>query len=136
MLNIQKNSTHQIKLNLVWNLKYSFPGTITHNVTQIQNSTKTNCTKKSWNLNFNDVNWDKVILYPENGVEVNQCSGKCQWNTNLNNHAKLKYYLDKRLQVCCVPVQYDSLPIMYLDKFGNVVLKNYNDFVVQDCGCR
>lgn len=118
-----------------------FLGTST-NDTQLQNTTETNsnstnnCSKKSWSLSFKDLNWDKVVLYPENRVEVNQCLGKCQWNTNLNNHAKLRQNLDKRLQVCCVPIQYSSLPVMYLDKFGNVVMKNYNDFVVQDCGCR
>lgn len=48
---------------------------------------------------------------------------------------KLLNVFQKR-SACCVPITYQSMPIMYYDKFDNVVIKTYDDIIVSECGCR
>ena len=96
------------------------------------------CSIKPWEVNFANLHWDKFILYPENGFTANQCSGKCHLQENHQiNYVKLRQ-LNNGLKEksCCVPTQFGNLPLMYFDKFENVVLKNFKDMVVEECGCR
>lgn len=36
---------------------------------------------------------------------------------------------------CCVPTKYSSLSLLYTDSSDKIVLKNYNEMVVDSCGC-
>lgn len=100
------------------------------------------CSKRPWHLDFKQLHWNNFILYPENGIMAYQCSGKCHLdndNHHINNHVKLRQangYHGFREKVCCVPTEYHSFPIMYLDRVENVVLKNYDEVIVGSCGCR
>lgn len=80
--------------------------------------------------------WNNFIIHPKELV-AHDCSGKCQdfMETSITNHLKLLNVFQKR-SGCCVPIRYGSIPIMYYDKYDNVVIKNYNDIIVTDCGCR
>lgn len=70
------------------------------------------------------------------------CQGKCtRHNTEMfSNHLKMLTTfqdIDRRTRTpCCVPVEYSSLPIMFYDYLGNVVMKIYKNLVVSKCGCR
>ncbi|XP_066141413.1 derriere protein [Euwallacea fornicatus] len=129
VLNIRKNDT-SVAQNTSPNLN-SGPKTLEFNAA---------CSKKPWNLNFHQLYWNNLILYPENGLMVYQCSGKCRVDQDeLNNHVKLRHFVNGHhaaLKMCCVPLEYRSFPIMFLDKAGNVVLKSYDQLVVDKCGCR
>ncbi|XP_048526732.1 derriere protein [Dendroctonus ponderosae] len=128
VLNIRRNQTLS-------------PSTTNHRAANQTAPVKSNtaCSKKPWKLDFQQLQWDSFILYPENGFMAYQCSGRCHLEDNRkqNNHAKLKQFVNGvREKVCCVPNEYSSLPIMYLDRSGNVVLKSYDQVVVESCGCR
>ncbi|KAG5892795.1 hypothetical protein JTB14_032669 [Gonioctena quinquepunctata] len=94
------------------------------------------CHKKEWSVNFRNLGWDQVIISPE-GFAAYDCAGKCSKSTDENqwNHAKILSISQKR-SPCCVPVKYRSMPIMYFDKFDNIVIKNYDNIIVDECGCR
>jgi len=37
---------------------------------------------------------------------------------------------------CCVPTELSPISMLYLDEYEKVVLKNYENMVVEGCGCR
>ncbi|KAG8010294.1 Growth/differentiation factor 6-A [Nibea albiflora] len=37
---------------------------------------------------------------------------------------------------CCVPTKLSPISILYIDSGNNVVYKQYEDMVVEQCGCR
>ncbi|KAB0402809.1 hypothetical protein E2I00_014752 [Balaenoptera physalus] len=37
---------------------------------------------------------------------------------------------------CCVPARLSPISILYIDAANNVVYKQYEDMVVEACGCR
>ncbi|KAL1509039.1 hypothetical protein ABEB36_003844 [Hypothenemus hampei] len=97
------------------------------------------CSRRPWHLDFKHLHWNNVVLYPEEGLMAYQCSGKCLMDDEKNNHVNLRHFFNGhhgfRERICCVPKEYFSVPLMYLDKFGNVVLKNYDDMIVKTCVC-
>ncbi|KAJ8976495.1 hypothetical protein NQ317_018439 [Molorchus minor] len=97
--------------------------------------TPTNCQRTEWNVNFQYKNWNKFIISPD-GFRAYDCSGKCLGTEeDHENHLKLLYTYHRR-PPCCVPVEYSPLPIMFYDKYGNVIIKNYQNMIVTKCGCR
>lgn len=93
------------------------------------------CEKHHIFVDFKKFGWDKFIITPE-GFSTYDCFGTCSsWNNNTINHIKL-INMDKRRQICCVPTKYLPFPIMFYDKFGNVAIKNYNNMIADECGCR
>ncbi|CAG9765564.1 unnamed protein product [Ceutorhynchus assimilis] len=117
------------------NSNASISTSINQNQTSTSKFTPT-CSKRQFRINFSHFHWDKFILFPENGLTIYECAGKCH-NFQENNHVKLRLLAHgTREKICCVPTGYWSYPIMFANKFGNVVLKNYGDIVVKQCGCR
>ena len=37
---------------------------------------------------------------------------------------------------CCVPTELSSVSLLFLDEYEKVTLKNYENMVVEGCGCR
>ncbi|XP_030745512.1 inhibin beta B chain-like [Sitophilus oryzae] len=100
------------------------------------------CSKKSWFVDFSQLNWYDFIIHPEEGFMGYQCVGKCHIENHDHqfvNYVKLRHWNNGqglRERSCCVATKFSSLPIMFFDRFGNVVMKNYEDMVVDECGCR
>ncbi|KAF7287245.1 hypothetical protein GWI33_002064 [Rhynchophorus ferrugineus] len=130
VINIQSNDTNDQVTNK----------TVTKRQSTIVPTQK--CSRKPWQIDFNQLHWDDFILYPEKSFNAYQCAGKCHVNDQDNrvvNYVKLKQWnhvRGHREKSCCVPTSFSSLPIMFYDRFDNVVMKNYDDMVVDECGCR
>ena len=59
---------------------------------------------------------------------------------NATNHAVIQALVNSmnpRLVdgPCCVPNKYSSLSLLYTDSSDRIVLKNYNEMIVDSCGC-
>lgn len=102
------------------------------------------CQRQQLYVDFNDVGWNDWIVAPL-GYDAYYCDGKCPFplsdNLNTTNHAivqTLVHAVDARAAptACCVPTSLTSISMLYLDEFGKVILKNYDDMVVDGCGCR
>ncbi|KAH1022116.1 hypothetical protein HUJ04_011557, partial [Dendroctonus ponderosae] len=100
-------------------------------------------TRSKHNCQPNSVSEEQHSLFKKaleigfSSIAVGFCSGRCHLEDNhkQNNHSKLKQFVNGvGEKVCCVPNEYSSLPIMYLDRSGNVVLKSYDQLVVESCG--
>ncbi|NXO22871.1 GDF3 factor, partial [Cisticola juncidis] len=102
------------------------------------------CKARRLYISFSDVGWENWIIAPQ-GYLANFCGGECPFplaaELNSTNHAVLQtlvHSLDPRNtpQPCCVPVRLSPISILYYDNSDNVVLRHYQDMVVDECGCR
>lgn len=94
------------------------------------------CEKAAWKVNFADMGWHNFIISPKE-ISTHDCMGECSngVDKSIPNHLKLMRILRKR-SGCCIPTKYGSIPIMFYDKFDNIVIKTYNNIIVKQCGCR
>ncbi|XP_033926667.1 embryonic growth/differentiation factor 1 [Melopsittacus undulatus] len=102
------------------------------------------CRPRRLYISFSDVGWENWIIAPQ-GYLANYCLGECPFpltaELNSTNHAILQtmvHSLDPEgtPQPCCVPVRLSPISILYYDNSDNVVLRHYEDMVVDECGCR
>lgn len=102
------------------------------------------CQKKELYIRFQALGWGKWIVAPE-GLNANYCDGQCPFPlTNpltASNHAVLQsvsnhYYPDKVKPPCCVPQKLARMSILYHQNEKTVTMRNYDDMIVETCGCR
>lgn len=102
------------------------------------------CKARRLYIDFKDVGWQDWIIAPQ-GYMANYCHGECPFplseSLNGTNHAILQtlvHSLDPQgtPQPCCVPVRLSPISMLYYDNNDNVVLRHYQDMVVDECGCR
>lgn len=102
------------------------------------------CKARRLYIDFKDVGWQDWIIAPQ-GYMANYCHGECPFplsdSLNGTNHAILQtlvHSLDPHgtPQPCCVPVRLSPISMLYYDNNDNVVLRHYQDMVVDECGCR
>uniref|UniRef100_A0A7M4FDA5 TGF-beta family profile domain-containing protein n=1 Tax=Crocodylus porosus TaxID=8502 RepID=A0A7M4FDA5_CROPO len=102
------------------------------------------CKSRRLYISFSDVGWENWIIAPQ-GYMANYCLGECPFplTTELNstNHAILQtmvHSLDPEgtPQPCCVPIRLSPISVLFYDNHDNVVLRHYEDMVVDECGCR
>nr|CAH7762149.1 unnamed protein product [Callosobruchus chinensis] len=99
-----------------------------------QKSVGTACRKISWDLSIKQLGWDSFIIAPSN-FKAYDCTGNCALDNTVINHVKLLRISKTRMSYC-VPYSYNLLPVMYYDRYNNVVLKKYDNIIVTNCGCR
>ncbi|CAL8072376.1 unnamed protein product [Orchesella dallaii] len=101
------------------------------------------CSKKPMFVDFTDVGWNDWIVAPP-GYQAFFCSGECPFpmaeHLNATNHAVIQALINSMNPAlvpppCCVPNKYSSLSLLYTDSSDRIVLKNYNEMVVDSCGC-
>ncbi|XP_038627733.1 embryonic growth/differentiation factor 1-like [Tachyglossus aculeatus] len=95
-------------------------------------------------VSFRDVGWHDWIIAPR-GFMANYCRGSCPFPlaTQLNsvNHAILQSLMHSVAPAqtplpCCIPVRLSPISVLFYDNGDNVVLRHYEDMVVDECGCR
>ncbi|KAK7463912.1 hypothetical protein BaRGS_00038078 [Batillaria attramentaria] len=84
------------------------------------------------------------IVAPD-GYNAYYCQGDCNFplahHLNSTNHAIVQTLVNSVdpsavPKACCVPTELSAISMLYLDEWDKVVLKNYQDMVVEACGCR
>ncbi|KAJ8288730.1 hypothetical protein COCON_G00013890 [Conger conger] len=102
------------------------------------------CKPRRLYIDFKDVGWQDWIIAPQ-GYMANYCHGECPFplseSLNGTNHAILQtlvHSLDSAgtPQPCCVPIKLSPISMLYYDNNDNVVLRHYEDMIVDECGCR
>lgn len=101
------------------------------------------CGKQSLYVNFKDLRWQDWIIAPE-GYDAYYCNGECNFphntHTNATNHAIIQTLVhlmkpDKVPKPCCAPTKLSPISVLYFLDDSNVVLKKYQNMVVNSCGC-
>ncbi|KAL7888253.1 hypothetical protein AOLI_G00032270 [Acnodon oligacanthus] len=104
---------------------------------------RTNCRRHPLYVDFSDVGWNEWIVAPP-GYHAFYCHGECPFplsdHLNSTNHAIVQTLVNSVNsnipRACCVPTELSPISLLYLDEYEKVVLKNYQDMVVEGCGCR
>jgi len=103
-----------------------------------------NCKRHSLYVDFAEVGWNDWIVAPP-GYNAHFCHGDCPFpladHLNATNHAIVQTMVNSVdpsavPRSCCVPTELSPISMLYLDEFEKVVLKNYENMVVEGCGCR
>uniref|UniRef100_T1IN65 TGF-beta family profile domain-containing protein n=1 Tax=Strigamia maritima TaxID=126957 RepID=T1IN65_STRMM len=103
-----------------------------------------NCRRHSLYVDFSEVGWNDWIVAPP-GYQAYYCHGECPFplaeHLNATNHAIVQTLVHSVKpkavpRACCVPTELTPISMLYLDEKNLVVLKNYQDMVVEGCGCR
>ncbi|KAG7457343.1 growth/differentiation factor 5 [Solea senegalensis] len=106
--------------------------------------TRPRCNRKHLHVNFKEMGWDDWIIAP---LEYNayHCDGACDFpirsHLEPTNHAIIQTLINSMdpeaaPPTCCVPTRLSPISILYIDSSNNVVYKQYEDMVVEACGCR
>ncbi|XP_047438441.1 growth/differentiation factor 5 [Mugil cephalus] len=106
--------------------------------------TRPRCHRRRLHVNFKEMGWDDWIIAP---LEYNafHCDGACDFpirsHLEPTNHAIIQTLInsmdpDSTPPTCCVPTRLSPISILYIDSANNVVYKQYEDMVVESCGCR
>ncbi|XP_033102837.1 bone morphogenetic protein 2-like [Anneissia japonica] len=111
------------------------------------NQKKSKCQLLDFYVDFQKVGWSDWIIAP-NGYNANFCEGNCPFpldpKFNATNHATVQAILHTRgfsrkgstlPNPCCVPDKFESIHVLYLDDYNNVVLKEFDAMVATSCGC-
>lgn len=102
------------------------------------------CRRHSLYVDFSDVGWNDWIVAPP-GYQAYYCQGECPYplsdHLNTTNHAIVQTLVNSVNpmgvpKACCVPTELSAISMLYVDEYDKVVLKNYQDMVVEGCGCR
>ncbi|XP_059579848.1 growth/differentiation factor 6 [Alligator mississippiensis] len=102
------------------------------------------CSKKPLHVNFKELGWDDWIIAPLE-YEAHHCEGVCDFplrsHLEPTNHAIIQTLMNSMdpgatPPSCCVPTKLTPISILYIDAGNNVVYKQYEDMVVESCGCR
>ncbi|XP_037371222.1 growth/differentiation factor 3 [Talpa occidentalis] len=105
-------------------------------------SYKNLCHRHQLFINFQDLGWDKWIIAPK-GFMANYCHGNCPFSltTSLNssNYAfmqALMHAVEPDIpQAVCIPTKLSPISMLYQDNDDNVILRHYENMVVDECGC-
>uniref|UniRef100_A0A3B5M0J6 TGF-beta family profile domain-containing protein n=1 Tax=Xiphophorus couchianus TaxID=32473 RepID=A0A3B5M0J6_9TELE len=100
------------------------------------------CRRHPLHVDFRDVGWHKWIIAPS-GYDAFFCLGECRYpladHMNASSHAVVQTMVNSVNgavpRACCVPTSLSPIALLYLDNHDRVVLKNYQDMVVESCGC-
>jgi bone morphogenetic protein 2/4 len=102
------------------------------------------CRRSPLYVDFGEVGWNDWIVAPA-GYQAYYCAGECPYYMpdylNASNHAvvqALVHSVNPTLapKPCCVPTEMRPISMLYVDGDDKVVIKNYQDMVVEACGCR
>lgn len=105
--------------------------------------TSMRCRRHRLFVDFKEVGWNDWIIAPS-GYHAFYCSGECRFpladHMNSSSHAVVQTMLSsvnaRVPKACCVPTDLSPVTMLYLDQHDTVVLKTYQDMVVEGCGCR
>ncbi|XP_038144669.1 growth/differentiation factor 6-A [Cyprinodon tularosa] len=105
---------------------------------------KYRCSKKALYVNFKELGWDDWIIAPL-GYEAHHCEGVCDFplrsHLEPTNHAIIQTLMNSMdpnstPPSCCVPTKLSPISILFTDAGNNVVYKQYEEMIVEQCGCR
>ena len=99
------------------------------------------CCLRQLYVKFKDINWHDWIIKPD-GYQVNYCEGRCTGAGTISayTHAFIKKEMLSRgtkinLQICCIPLKFDKLPLLHYDEEGSIHKTELDDISVLECGC-
>jgi inhibin beta B chain len=108
-------------------------------------ATRTQCCKQRFYVSFKALGWDDWIIAPP-GYYANYCSGSCAGGFNRTPDTFLTYYSHvfhevrkyNKLngnQLCCAPLKFSSMSLIYFGPDSKIIKRDLPKMVVDECGC-
>lgn len=106
---------------------------------------KSQCCKQRFYVSFKTLGWDDWIIAPP-GYYANYCRGDCGNGIHRTPDTLLTYYSHvfhevrkyNKLngnQLCCAPLKFSSMSLIYFDPDGKIIKRDLPKMVVDECGC-
>ncbi|XP_069776794.1 inhibin subunit beta Aa [Narcine bancroftii] len=105
------------------------------------------CCRKEFYVNFRDIGWSDWIIAPP-GYYGNYCEGECpshiagtsgsslSFHSAVINHYRIRGYSPfNNIKSCCVPTKLRAMSMLYYDDGHNIVKKDIQNMIVEECGC-
>ncbi|XP_043544848.1 inhibin subunit beta Ab [Chiloscyllium plagiosum] len=105
------------------------------------------CCRKQFYVNFRDIGWSDWIIAPP-GYYGNYCEGECpshiagtsgsslSFHSAVINHYRIRGYSPfNNIKSCCVPTKLRAMSMLYYDDGHNIVKKDIQNMIVEECGC-
>ncbi|XP_039704909.1 inhibin beta A chain isoform X1 [Pteropus medius] len=105
------------------------------------------CCKKQFFVSFKDIGWNDWIIAPS-GYHANYCEGECpshiagtsgsslSFHSTVINHYRMRGYSPfANLKSCCVPTKLRPMSMLYYDDGQNIIKKDIQNMIVEECGC-
>ncbi|XP_038616371.1 inhibin beta A chain [Tachyglossus aculeatus] len=105
------------------------------------------CCKKQFFVSFKDIGWNDWIIAPT-GYHANYCEGDCpshiagtsgsslSFHSTVINHYRLRGHSPfTNLKSCCVPTKLRPMSMLYYDDGQNIIKKDIQNMIVEECGC-
>lgn len=108
-------------------------------------ASKSQCCKQRFYVSFKALGWDDWIIAPP-GYYANYCSGKCGNGLNRSPdtfptyyshvvHEVRKYNKLNGNQLCCAPLKFSSMSLIYFGPDSKIIRRDLPKMVVDECGC-
>lgn len=108
-------------------------------------ASKSQCCKQRFYVSFKALGWDDWIIAPP-GYYANYCSGKCGNGLNRSPdmfptyyshvvHEVRKYNKLNGNQLCCAPLKFSSMSLIYFGPDSKIIKRDLPKMVVDECGC-
>ncbi|NWU09370.1 INHBA protein, partial [Cephalopterus ornatus] len=105
------------------------------------------CCKKQFFVSFKDIGWSDWIIAPT-GYHANYCEGECpshiagtsgsslSFHSTVINHYRMRGHSPfANLKSCCVPTKLRPMSMLYYDDGQNIIKKDIQNMIVEECGC-
>ncbi|XP_043834958.1 inhibin beta A chain [Dromiciops gliroides] len=105
------------------------------------------CCKKQFFVSFKDIGWNDWIIAPT-GYHANYCEGECpshiagtsgsslSFHSTVINHYRMRGHSPfSNLKSCCVPTKLRPMSMLYYDDGQNIIKKDIQNMIVEECGC-
>uniref|UniRef100_T1J7E5 TGF-beta family profile domain-containing protein n=1 Tax=Strigamia maritima TaxID=126957 RepID=T1J7E5_STRMM len=95
-------------------------------------------------INFREIGWDNWVVAPAT-YNAYFCSGTCPFpindHLNASNHAVVQNLVHSFQPnyvppACCAPTKLAPMSMLYYEYNSSLILKTYEDMVVDECGCQ
>ncbi|XP_077347810.1 inhibin beta A chain [Lithobates pipiens] len=106
-----------------------------------------NCCKKQFYVSFKDIGWSDWIIAPP-GYHANYCEGDCpnhiagtsgaslSFHSTVINQYRVKGHSPfNNIKSCCVPSKLRAMSMLYYDDGQNIIKKDIQSMIVEECGC-
>ncbi|XP_069469400.1 inhibin beta A chain [Ambystoma mexicanum] len=105
------------------------------------------CCKKQFYVSFKDIGWADWVIAPP-GYHANYCEGDCPAHITgtsgsgpsfhaavINQYRMRGYSPFTSLKSCCVPTKLRAMSMLYYDDGQNIIKKDIQNMIVEECGC-
>lgn len=104
------------------------------------------CCRQQFYIDFRVIGWNDWIIAPP-GYFGNYCEGNCpaymagvpgsasSFHTAVVNQYRMRGMSPGSMNSCCIPTKLSTMSMLYFDDEYNIVKRDVDNMIVEECGC-